>query len=47
MSTAAWAARSLHAKEAQIRFLEQRIGGYKLQRQKSRDKVEDLTAKLA
>jgi hypothetical protein len=47
MSAVAWAARSLHAKEAQIRFLEQRIRGYEFQLQKSRDKIEDVTARLA
>jgi hypothetical protein len=47
MSAAAWAARSLLAKEAQIRFLEQRIRGYELQLQKSMDKIGDLTAKMA
>jgi hypothetical protein len=41
------AARSPHAKEAQIRFLEQRIRGYGLQLQKFRDKIQDLTARLA
>jgi hypothetical protein len=47
MSAAAWAARSLHAKNAPIRFLEQRIRDYELQLQKSRDKIEDLRARLA
>jgi hypothetical protein len=47
MSAATCAARSFHAKEAQIRFLEQRSRGYELQLQKSRDKIEDLTAGLA
>jgi hypothetical protein len=43
---AAWAARSLHIKEAQIQFLEQRLRGYEFQLQKSRDNIEGLTARL-
>jgi flagellar biosynthesis chaperone FliJ len=47
MASAVWAARRLQAKNDQIRKLENRIKGYKLQLPQSRQKIQDLTTRLS
>jgi hypothetical protein len=47
MTSAAWAARHLQAKNDQIRKLENRIKGYELQLLQSRRKIQDLTTQLS
>jgi hypothetical protein len=46
MTSALWAARRLHAKNTQIRKLENRIKGHELPLLQFRQKIQDLTAQL-